>query len=267
MDADYPAAHSMDTVWFAVDADGHVAVFRTGEAGAVPVEAFAGDEAYQVETRLRELFPPGALIHDVEGRQTPSPRPRKPQAWAGGTVLMALTSLDPVRTEIDRGTAVEVPVTRGQGVRFTEIATERLAELQALPECLGSWNIYTDEDDPAGLAGRGFFVYEHLTDNWISGPYGRESVPAQPVHVDQLPPDVRQLVGQLQLDTLRFTETPHLQPVELTECVSWEAAYIDVTGRHIRPIPGKEDEYADSYGEMVDLGDEYEIEPPAEGAD
>ena len=34
-----PAAHSMDTAWFAVDADGHVARFETGEDGALPVEA------------------------------------------------------------------------------------------------------------------------------------------------------------------------------------------------------------------------------------
>lgn len=33
---DYPAAHSMDTVWYAVDAAGHVAAFQTGENGSVP---------------------------------------------------------------------------------------------------------------------------------------------------------------------------------------------------------------------------------------
>jgi hypothetical protein len=39
MDADFPAAHSMDTDWFAVDRCGHVALFRSGEAGAVPEHA------------------------------------------------------------------------------------------------------------------------------------------------------------------------------------------------------------------------------------
>lgn len=33
---DYPAAHSMDTTWFAVDKDGSVAMFRSEETGAVP---------------------------------------------------------------------------------------------------------------------------------------------------------------------------------------------------------------------------------------
>lgn len=44
MQPDYPAAHSMDTFWFAVDRDGHVAMFNSGEAGAVPVQGYLGEE-------------------------------------------------------------------------------------------------------------------------------------------------------------------------------------------------------------------------------
>lgn len=36
---DYPAAHSMDTDWFAVDKDGHVAMFSSQEDGPVPITA------------------------------------------------------------------------------------------------------------------------------------------------------------------------------------------------------------------------------------
>src|SRR5215510_5737873 len=34
--ADFPAAHSMDSTWFAVDRDGHVGFFQTGEDGLLP---------------------------------------------------------------------------------------------------------------------------------------------------------------------------------------------------------------------------------------
>lgn len=37
METDYPAAHSMDTTWFAVDKDGFVAVMETNEEGALPL--------------------------------------------------------------------------------------------------------------------------------------------------------------------------------------------------------------------------------------
>lgn len=36
MQPDFPAAHSMDTAWFAVDAAGHIAYFDTGESGPLP---------------------------------------------------------------------------------------------------------------------------------------------------------------------------------------------------------------------------------------
>ena len=36
---DYPAAHSMDSGWFAVDLEGKIAHFDTGEAGAMPADA------------------------------------------------------------------------------------------------------------------------------------------------------------------------------------------------------------------------------------
>jgi hypothetical protein len=50
---DFPAAHSMDTDWFAIDADGNIGVFNSGEGGAVPqthylsfVEAQEQDQVY-----------------------------------------------------------------------------------------------------------------------------------------------------------------------------------------------------------------------------
>jgi hypothetical protein len=52
MDADFSAAHSMDTTWYAVDGSGHVAFFETGEDGHAP--AAARDEALVMELwRLR----------------------------------------------------------------------------------------------------------------------------------------------------------------------------------------------------------------------
>ena len=51
MESDFPAAHSMDTIWFAVDAVGHVGMFDSGETGPVP----NGDEN-DVRDELK-LFP------------------------------------------------------------------------------------------------------------------------------------------------------------------------------------------------------------------
>ena len=51
---DHPAAHSMDTEWFAVDADGHVASFWSGENGPVPKAYFDWEPVREVFTNEGE---------------------------------------------------------------------------------------------------------------------------------------------------------------------------------------------------------------------
>src|SRR5262245_46798287 len=53
---DFPAAHSMDTRWFAVDDDGCVAAFDSGETGCVPEDWKGGqDKGYTLAERLLAL--------------------------------------------------------------------------------------------------------------------------------------------------------------------------------------------------------------------
>lgn len=65
---DYPAAHSMDTEWFAVDGHGHVAVFRSGEVGAVP--KVLADFNW---TEIPESSPRSTVKRDPVGSSLPGP--------------------------------------------------------------------------------------------------------------------------------------------------------------------------------------------------
>jgi hypothetical protein len=49
---DYPAAHSMDTAWFAIDRDGCVALFWSGDTGLVPASACFGELAADLHEAL-----------------------------------------------------------------------------------------------------------------------------------------------------------------------------------------------------------------------
>lgn len=57
MQNDYPAAHSMDTEWFAVDKDGFVAIMTSEETGPVPVEVYRyldQGEGYDLVEKIAE---------------------------------------------------------------------------------------------------------------------------------------------------------------------------------------------------------------------
>jgi hypothetical protein len=269
MDADYPAAHSMDACFFAIDRDGHVAFFTTGEAGAVPEAAFTGDEAHEAVTELVETLP------RCEGLQDPRGIGRPPGAEFEGChlvvdlpypVLMFLDSEEPVRAELASGAVTRVPATEGVGVAWRRLAAADRDRLHAAGLCRGCTFFFDPQeggDGPPSLAEVGLYVYGHLTENWIAGPYGRRQVPAHPVHVDRLPPDLRRKVKGMRFDALRFAEAAHIQPAEHGPVISWELSYLDVTGKHQRPIPGREDENAGREESREETGPG--VEPP--GAD
>ena len=45
---DVIASAPMATIWLAIDVDGHVAVFESGEAGAVPTAAHLGEDYHDL---------------------------------------------------------------------------------------------------------------------------------------------------------------------------------------------------------------------------
>jgi hypothetical protein len=59
MQPDYPAAHSMDATWFAVDSRGRVGVFFTGENGHLP-----RTEETDVREEIWELYRPADMTTD-----------------------------------------------------------------------------------------------------------------------------------------------------------------------------------------------------------
>jgi hypothetical protein len=185
MEADFPAAHSMDSEWYAVDAHGHVAIFSTGENGHAPTLSTIDESALLT---LWEFFHPG------EG------------------------------DEIER--------------------------------------VYEDPSAAAREMGVFYYAYGHEFDP--IGTYGREDGPATPLHVDQLPPTLRErFLDSIEFHRLNFLDTPVVQPLEWEECVYWyeedRGAYLADDEKTVRPIPGME-------GRFADFCEEFRRENPEEAA-
>jgi hypothetical protein len=253
MDVDYPAAHSMCVSWFAVDQDGNVGYFYSGEAGAAPSQA--PPESATLSGRLAEVLPRGEVLEDLHGRRGPG-REEATQhcsyALPERGLLMFLDSADPIRDEIEAGRATQVQATEGMAFVLAGTSKEVYDRVHAAGACRGCfWHWIPDPDDPPRPAELGLFWFQHPMWNALAFPYERLSVPAQPIHVDQLPPDIRQVVKQVVLN-LRFRDTPHIQPAEHLPCECSEPAYVDSTGTRLRPVPGKEKEYAEEYDELAE---------------
>jgi hypothetical protein len=258
---DYPAAHSMDSCWFAVDRDGHIAYFDTGEAGAKPAES---GHSHDLLALLARHTPRTEAIHQLEGYVLPGRgdeegRHRTPwrddQDTLGG-MLLFLTSLEHVREAVERGEARACKASQGTAVIFQDLPADLSRKIHDAGHCLGCnwyWRwVFEDveQDGPGRVSATdlGLFAYEHLCENWIAGPYGLQRRPAQPLHIDQLPPRLRAMVKQIRFDNLCFTETFHIQPCELMVCVAWGARYLASDGRTEKPLPGREAEFEEEGG-------------------
>jgi len=188
MDSDFPAAHSMDTSWYAVDGRGNVGLFVTGAGGAVPNGAYSPEAA--------------DLMDEFD---------------------------DETREELGLSAANVVP-----------------------PDSLP--------------AGEGLFVYETgQLDECLADRYHRSSVPKKPVHIDELPPQTRAALGMMRFDTLDFAKVEVFQPVELTDCGTWDPAYLTGDGKAVKPVPGREKEYAEFVEGLRDVfvGEDLTVEEPA----
>lgn len=262
MENDFPAAHSMDTCFFAVDRDGHVAIFDTGEAGAVPNQACSGSAAYELRERLRAIAPRTEVIYSLEGRVCPGRGdaegerhlPDSTDSWA---IIMFLSSTQPVQHLIDQGQCRVVPSTEENCVIFDagcpSSLFHQLHDERICKGCFHWWGRFDEQEGRLPPAASGIYEYSHLTENWIAGPYGCDQVPAVPLHVDQLPPRFREQVKMMKFEDLCFGETPHIQPVEHVPCVSWGTSYLDITGKEARPLPGMEDAFDGDENDQMDI--------------
>lgn len=231
-EADYPAAHSMDSTWFAIDKNGYVAQFNTGEAGAMPEHL--RQDIDSLEDQLRQAGTACEAIYDFLGRRRPGMH-HVLSIFGGPTIgessLVFVRSLDLVQDALREGRAREVRAHNDHAVIWHNMTQEEFDRLAAAEQLVGMEFYYTYEGMPDSLATRGIYVYGHTCENWIAGPYGREEIPDSPLHVDQLPPQLRQQLKQCRFEQISFADSPHIQPAEYVECSAWDDRFLGMDGK------------------------------------
>jgi hypothetical protein len=271
LEADYPAAHSMDTEWFAVDADGSVALFDSGEAGAVPASFLdAIGEQYNLWSFLDSWQVASDGTRHVVGDAG---------QWRLGTGTREVQSA--IEQAIERVGEVHFRSQWADGTRqahrFGSLATQscynlvmvlrheaalsRLRHVQYALRFSGvPLAVFVDEcsvqcvkdllESGELIEGRfvdsiaeaprliGAYGFRHGArhENWISGPYERTHVPARSLRLEDVPPALLQTVTTVRFDALRFSELAAIQPVEQTPCQSRQLEWIGTDGQ-LRRFP------------------------------
>lgn len=228
--------------WFAVDRDGHIALFDPRNTGAVPREAPNG-----LAAAIARAGAPTEAVLELEGRLLPGLDAAADELHAPWSrplarpVVMFLGSTSAVRADLDAKRALLARGAFGAAVlyeRLPPLVARRVHEERA---CLGCFHEPEDErTDPAQL---GLFSYVHLCDGWVAGPYGRRASPTIPLTVEKLGSEAVKLARGRRFDAFCFADTPHLQPLDWARCTASVPARLEIDGRTVRPIPGRESEY------------------------
>ncbi len=236
---DYPAAHSMDSAWFAVDADGNIARFDTGENGAVPNAAAPGGGNFEIDfdALLLDALLVGIALRDrhreprsVEESSDPVPVPPMPGQTQPERVVIVAVAPSFVETDASyrqaprHTTRAEATFRDGELVVVKDADPRIVVSLDPVPPSrVAALRAFTDaavfvvsdlyyvlrEGDGGETPDRGIFEYghEHGVDVKGSGTYGRSVAPRTPVTLDDVHPSIREKLASLRLP-LRFTESP-----------------------------------------------------------
>ena len=243
---DFPAAHSMDTYWFAIDADENVAIFASGEAGAVPTDLGESDET---PITFIEYLPKDdrEIIHlktdgETLARGATLERIRNIDSYQVGSVayeiLLVLSSeevIDKLRYEnafILRfaGEMVVVYVNRCPVLIIEDLIKSR--------EILGGK--YVDIESSSHLLGLFSYSHGNQWENWIAGPYIRGEQPEKPLKFKELPGEIQNRINLTLFQQIRFRDTKMIQPIEYTECDTWEEdGWVDMQGKIHEDFPDR----------------------------
>lgn len=258
----------MDTTWFAVDREGHVGVFQSGEPGAVPKASEAFGQQDEIELMFEDLeetgepsFQTSAVFHPGQRKGVEPPRRRLPMGWpsVGDACLLLFHDKSAIPAAVRALPGVQVR-TLGPYVLVALKPNTKLPNDH--PQAV-IWNDFvrsTYKDErlvtattlglELGLARRGVFAYQaHDARFNLPEPYGRVLRPREPLHVRDLPKALRdQLSRRPQLD-VDFTTSRYVQPAELVPCITWSSAiYLASDGFTVKALPGKEADYDNEAG-------------------
>jgi hypothetical protein len=246
---DFPAAHSMDTTWFAIDADGCVGIFETNEGGAVPkdlpdieneinlVDCLLKDKPEiikQVQPLKIESVIEDINIESIQDIKNTIRRyeelsrlhPESKNSWDNIENLVLILSKEQVIEDLKSQANLIL--------RFTDekiIVHIDKCDRKWLRRSIKSGAVLAAKETYLGhnLSWLGFYEYNGWED---SGSYYRNYLLKEPIYFNDLPPEIANNISFIKLPNIKFSETELIQPIEHLPCQTWGDSenWIDTNG-------------------------------------
>lgn len=263
---DFPAAHSMDTTWFAIDADGYVAIFDSSEGGAVPrkLPGLAEIEGMTIECSrdlLDILLPDREKLFEYNSSAKIEPILDYLSIDIGleGEFLSMDALLEQIIShercallkhsyELDwsmiddlilqLSTERVIEDLKSQAQIIIRFADEKI--LVYVDICNLEW-LKTAIELGTVIAGNSFPLdgnlswlgwYEYDCGKQYPAPYRRIYSIDKPILFADLPPEITEHIRAIRLNNIRFAETDKIQPIEHMPCYTWGnyESWIDTNG-------------------------------------
>jgi hypothetical protein len=216
----------LESCWFAVDLQGHVACFDRDTLGAAPMRRCWGPRPEPIA----EPLPPEALREALLGRHGPLARPAPAYTFVADAEALAHALAHDAPPSAARRWSLtmherDALVAGGLGSVQTEpVSAELLAWLHAHDLCRGCTRASLRDPRLQGI-----FLYQHQG-RARAAPYERVGEPAEPGTVEQVAAALGLHPAALRRAPLpvRFTDKERLQPIEYVRCtwsdtVPWES--------------------------------------------
>ncbi len=255
---DYPATHSMDTEWFAIDKFGRVALFDPFDVGCVPEKMFPekmqnnlGDDLFRIFPMDNRGFPlmtlPEANLLKIKELMIPVlPGEDDWESFFSGIFRFAPgTDFNPFRNDSAEKATYILFLSADENIALVDswhdVYFHKLLSDNKILERINLSIAIDTGDNPDLVSLLGFYSYMHNGNkSWdLLEPYERKSSPENPVNMDEISMQNDKFVSHFPVN---FEEDDMIQPLIFTPCEFWGeySGYNTPDGTTIRfPTPGQ----------------------------
>lgn len=238
---DFPAGHSMDTDWFAVDKDGNIAVFDSGQDGAVPIEFerqtyrldLLRTHTIPITSALRQLYLDEKVIENLLQKcSTEILQQIKTDEFAVDGCIVLLNEnkkwedlrLENKLANHDEDFALQlspvIPLFLLSGIYDVRKIIISAIDNKVIAKACNFSTFYDDEDEykGAGIEDLGIFFYDHDSHDWHTEPYCKVHTPEIPLKAIRIAPDLTNKIPYFK--DISFENQYWIQPMEFFSCNS-----------------------------------------------